>query len=229
MKIKEINIENFKRFTNIKISNIPQSAKLVVLLGPNGCGKSSLFDAFKSWHSYKGYGGIVFEPNYWKKVLEDKRNSNELINISFYDGVDSNQREQLKQAFYFRTAYRNSPEITVNSLSRIYSPLEREDGKKMINNDSTINDNYQRLVAETVNELFNTSNDNKSVKSLRDELLNKVREPLKRLFPDLLLTNVSIPTEKAEIYFKKGTVDKYGYENLSGGEKLLLIFFLILL
>ena len=226
MKIKEIKIENFRRFTNIKITNIPQNAKLVVLLGPNGCGKSSLFDAFKSWHIYNAYGSHAFEPNYCKKFLEDKRNSNELVNISFYDENSFNQHEQIKQLFYFRTAYRNSPEITVNSLSKIYSPLEQIDRKKMINNDSTIDDNYQRLISETLNELYNTSNDNKSVKSLRDELLNKVREPLKRLFPDLLLTYISLPTEKAEIYFKKGIVEKYGYENLSGGEKAAFDLFL---
>lgn len=47
MKIKEVHIDKFKRFTNLTIKNIPQNAKLVMLLGPNGCGKSSLFDAFK--------------------------------------------------------------------------------------------------------------------------------------------------------------------------------------
>ena len=50
MKIKEVHIDKFKRFTNLTIKNIPQNAKLVMLLGPNGCGKSSLFDAFKTWY-----------------------------------------------------------------------------------------------------------------------------------------------------------------------------------
>ena len=50
MKIKEVHIDKFKRFTNLTIKNIPQNAKLVMLLGPNGCGKSSLFDAFKTWN-----------------------------------------------------------------------------------------------------------------------------------------------------------------------------------
>ena len=51
MKIQSIHLQNFKRFTDLKIQNIPAIAKLVVLLGPNGCGKSSLFDAFH----YKSY------------------------------------------------------------------------------------------------------------------------------------------------------------------------------
>ena len=45
MKIKSIHLKDFKRFTNLKIEEIPETAKLVVMIGPNGCGKSSVFDA----------------------------------------------------------------------------------------------------------------------------------------------------------------------------------------
>lgn len=218
MKIKEIHAENFKRFTNITIKNIPESAKLVVLLGSNGCGKSSLFDAFKSWHLHKGYG-VNFNNDYCKKIITDSRQSFELVNIDFHNKVDYKKRDDLHHIFYFRTAYRNSPEISITSLSRISSPLEYVDGKKMIDNDSTINDNYQRLISETLEKFYSVTNDSKSVKDLREELLNMIKEPLHRLFPDLLLTGIGLVTEKAELYFSKGNVEKYGYEKLSGGEK----------
>ena len=45
MKIKSIHLKDFKRFTDLKIEEIPETAKLVVMIGPNGCGKSSVFDA----------------------------------------------------------------------------------------------------------------------------------------------------------------------------------------
>ena len=59
MKIASIHLQNFKRFTDLKIQNIPPTAKLVVLLGPNGCGKSSVFDALhdKSYE-YKTVGTL---------------------------------------------------------------------------------------------------------------------------------------------------------------------------
>ena len=45
MKIKSIHLHDFKRFTDLTISELPETARLVVLIGPNGCGKSSVFDA----------------------------------------------------------------------------------------------------------------------------------------------------------------------------------------
>ena len=47
MKIKSIKLKDFKRFTDLSIEGLPETAKLVVMIGPNGCGKSSVFDALK--------------------------------------------------------------------------------------------------------------------------------------------------------------------------------------
>ena len=49
MKIKSIKLKNFKRFTDLTIKEIPETAKLVVMIGPNGCGKSSVFDALNCY------------------------------------------------------------------------------------------------------------------------------------------------------------------------------------
>lgn len=218
MKIKEIHVEQFKRFTDLTIKGIPQTAKLVVLVGPNGCGKSSLFDAFKVWHILKGYNNGS-DNDYCKKDILERRHSFELVNIDFHNNIEAYSCEKLRESFYFRTAYRNSPEIKLTSLSKVSSPLERVDNRMMIQNDETVNDNYQRLMSKTVASLYDTSNNEKTVKTLRDELINKIREPLHRLFPDLLLTEIGLVTDKAEFYFSKGCIEKYGYEKLSGGEK----------
>ena len=218
MKIKKIHIEQFKRFTDLTISGIPETAKLVVLVGPNGCGKSSLFDAFKVWHRNKGYN-YGTNNDYCKKDLSEQRQSYQLVKIDFHNNTDTYSREKFREAFYFRTAYRNSPEIKLTSLSKVSSPLEESDGKMMIQNDETVNDNYQRLMSKTISGLYDASNNEKTVKALRDELISKIREPLHRLFPDLLLTEIGLVTDKAEFYFSKGCIEKYGYEKLSGGEK----------
>lgn len=145
MRIKEIHAEKFKRFTDLRIKAIPSTVKLVVLVGPNGCGKSSLFDAFKTWHLLKGYSNGV-DDDYCKKDKTEQRQSYDLVNIEFHNDDGHYTQDQIKEFFYFRTAYRNSPNISIRSLQTIPSPLSRADAKMMIQNDSTVDDNYQRLI-----------------------------------------------------------------------------------
>jgi AAA15 family ATPase/GTPase len=45
MKIQTFHLQNFKRFKDLHIKNIPLNAQLVLLIGANGSGKSALFDA----------------------------------------------------------------------------------------------------------------------------------------------------------------------------------------
>ena len=68
MRIKQILLKDYKRFTELEITNIPETARLVILAGPNGCGKSSLFDAFHNWRS--AYGGFAFG---WDKTYHVKQ------------------------------------------------------------------------------------------------------------------------------------------------------------
>ena len=49
MNVETLRLKNFKRFTDLKIdlSSSAAPAKLVLLIGANGSGKSSVFDAFE--------------------------------------------------------------------------------------------------------------------------------------------------------------------------------------
>ena len=46
MRIANIHLTSYKRFADLKIEDIPETARLIVLIGPNGTGKSSIFDSF---------------------------------------------------------------------------------------------------------------------------------------------------------------------------------------
>jgi len=73
MRISKIHLCNFKRFTDLTISEIPESSKLVLVIGSNGSGKSCLFDAF-DWLG-KGHAGIYVgseegdDAPYYKKEM----------------------------------------------------------------------------------------------------------------------------------------------------------------
>lgn len=44
MRITKVELKNFKRFTDLTLDGIPADTKLVLLIGANGSGKSSVFD-----------------------------------------------------------------------------------------------------------------------------------------------------------------------------------------
>jgi predicted ATP-dependent endonuclease of OLD family len=71
MHIKRIYMENFRRFTKLEIVDIPATAKLVVLAGPNGNGKSSLFDLFLRYR-YRHLGHYAWEHTYHTKISDPK-------------------------------------------------------------------------------------------------------------------------------------------------------------
>ena len=45
MKIRKIHMEDYKRFHDLTIDLGEKPKRIVALVGPNGCGKSSIFDA----------------------------------------------------------------------------------------------------------------------------------------------------------------------------------------
>ncbi len=104
MKIKEVQLNRFKRFTNLKLTGIPENAKLIVLVGPNGSGKTSLFEAFNHWYKFKGFNdrgiqdylekndGEMSAPNIWRQASQKK------VEMEFYNNQQLSQ-EQIKGKF----------------------------------------------------------------------------------------------------------------------------------
>lgn len=201
------------------IDEIPTSAKLVVLVGPNGCGKSSLFDAFKCWQLFYGFSNGVLDSSYYTKEKDSQNYPYQNISI-YFDNQEKvqNVNTKYKEAFYFRTAYRNDPDFTTNGLSRITDIYQAEQ-KKMIDNDATVRQNYERLVSKTLVNVFSKEKDDMKVSELREELIGKINKSMQNLFEDLILSGIGNPLSDGSFYFRKGVVNDFHYKNLSGGEK----------
>jgi AAA15 family ATPase/GTPase len=116
MRVSSIRLKNFKRFTDLSIAGIPATAKLVILVGPNGCGKSSLFEGL--FHHYRAQAGhgIGGEKDY---ALKDPTLAENWHGISQVEFHDQQSIKGNKRSMHFRTAYRNSADFTVSQINRL--------------------------------------------------------------------------------------------------------------
>lgn len=169
MKIKSIHIKNFKRFSDLTIQNIPETAKLVVLVGPNGCGKTSVFEAFNQWYKLHKWHHGYNDNLYLVKQSLNKPFGNidpwNDISIEYHDFQETPE-SLARGLFYFRSAYRNEPDFAVSQLKRMGNPADR--GRdNLMNTDAMVSENYQRVVSRTVKGVYSGENDLIIVKDLR--------------------------------------------------------------
>lgn len=228
MKIKRIELTEFKRFTHLIVECIPETAKLVVLVGPNGSGKTSFMEAMNHYYKYSGFndtgdfhyisktGNIekYDHAGWWSKAQR-------LVDIDFYNVIFSKTAgvSNIKGHFYFRSAYRNEPDFQIQSMQKQNDPTQVIRLSTLIQNDQTVSENYQRLISDTISGIYNEANNSKSVAELRDELTGKIRGAIKRVFVDLDLSSLGDPLTDGNFYFTKGATKNFSYLNLSAGEK----------
>jgi predicted ATPase len=220
MKIKSIKLNQFKRFSDLTITEIPETAKLIVLVGPNGSGKTSIFEALNHWYKLNAGWGVDSQ-DYIEKKGEHISAGNwyeNKVKIDFFSNQQLN-REQVKGKFYFRSAYRNEPDFTVNNLNKQTNPTINIKLQNLMQNDLTVSENYQRLVAQTLAGVYKVENNFKTVEQLREELIGKIKTSLSTVFDDLNLSSIGEPLSNGSFYFEKGLSKDFHYKNLSAGEK----------
>jgi energy-coupling factor transporter ATP-binding protein EcfA2 len=214
MRITSIHLRNFKRFTDVVIRDIPETAKLVVIIWPNGCGKSSLFDALLQWYRSNTGFGVHGDELYYRKSPDQPFGWTESVTVVLAGGAVPH-----RGCLYVRTAYRNDPDFAISGINRPNAPSETIRFNRIIDNDQAVSENYQRLVYDTMAAVYNVDNDTKTVAVLREELVGQIRSSMKAVFGDLILNNISDPLGAGAFYFEKGVAKSYHYKNLSGGEK----------
>ncbi len=244
MKIKKIQLKNFKRFTDITISDIPKTSKLVLLIGSNGSGKSSLFDAF-DWLS-KGVNKELPYISGVENLTYYRKNSNfeSAALIEFEDGrvIQKtgnyvNEGKELIKIFLGRSSNRIVPRIS-NDAKLANVPTDLDSPATYIENDTRfINDMFLffQLINQALKEPFFTGKQVDTLKIFND-YINPINQSLAKIFGDDVNTTIQIvsfqdptPTSNAKLLFKKGE-STINYDLLSHGEKqviILLINFIV--
>ncbi|MGH6736893.1 MAG: AAA family ATPase [Methyloceanibacter sp.] len=215
LRILLVRLDHFRRFTQLEIRDIPDTVRLVVLAGPNGSGKSSLFDAFALWHQINAHHSWKGDLSYYSKLSNLQLEIQKRTKVAVYPGSDPLRKE----AFYFRTAYRNDPEFTLNRLDRVGPAVDEFRFRRMIEGDATVTQNYQRLASQAFEDVFDRESPTTTIGDFRERVVGNIRDSIKRLFPDLILNSLGNPLDHGTFRFDKGGSKAFEYKNLSGGEK----------
>ena len=227
MRIQNVRMTNYKRFTNLQIADIPESARLVVLIGPNGTGKSSVFDAFhlKSRSRLNNFRLEGDRGNYYYKeddvspTPHTTAEVSESIDVQFHS-VDPNAVEWAT-TFHIRSPYRNEADFQLDNLAPVKSASELERFVRIIDQDQAVSDNYKRLAWKRQMDLDGDAPDETTFGKYRECFLGELQAIMTDLFadPTLQLQDFGGMRDAGVFRFSKGTSKNFHYKNLSGGEK----------
>ena len=165
VKFKKCTIKNFKRFTSLIVQNIPQTTRLIILVGPNGCGKSSFFDALYTWYKMESGKTMGWQNDYHSKSNSLRQEFRNNFTIDFHDL----QPEEKHKMLYVRTAYRNDPEFTMHTIERDVDSTRRVLFERMIDNDMAVSQNYKKLVNQGFKDLYTKKEDQTTFAQYREE------------------------------------------------------------
>ncbi|WP_291725662.1 AAA family ATPase [Bernardetia sp.] len=237
MRITQIHLQNFKRFTDLTIKDIPQDSKLVLLIGANGSGKSSVFDAFV-FANEMFKNNISYEKqflDYWTKD-EEKNTTIEIeadeFKITSHDtwGLFKGQTSKpvyspdSKFIFYGRTSFRQIPRLTRKSLGQQEFDFEKDSDrpKYFIDRDERFENDVEKITGIILNDVFIKK---QSGEEINQKYIEPINNSLQNIFGDengtkLELLSIIPPLDGkvAQINFRKGNTE-FHYNQLSAGEK----------
>jgi AAA15 family ATPase/GTPase len=244
MKIKSLQLKNFKRFTDLTLQDIPENAKLVLLIGSNGSGKSSVFDAFELFSDliHRSQSQTMNPMNFsGGKDYQYYHKGNSLLDINlnftnnhircyfkdFNSGFVDKKAKFLPNAFYGRSAVRYLSRLTKTSIGETINIAKDADKPNYyIDEDKRFSNDIDLLIKDVVDKIFKGINTD-STQQL-DEIklfLEKINDAFPRIFGSnngtkLSFKSFSPPAEgkPSQLIFLKG-ISEISYNLLSAGEK----------
>jgi len=222
MRIQRLRLKGFKRFDDLTIDLGEHPARIVALVGPNGCGKSSVFDAFEERlkdvkNTSQGsevqsfFSKFMFHPD--PLLLSQQYNKSEAIQVT----MEGQAQGVTKKTFHIRSAYRFTPKLDVQSITA--QPDLLDDTRRPTSSiaiDSRLQENYERLLGLSHAEWDHGT---KSGPEFRAELLGKINQVLTEVLDVRIFSLGSVMQRKGQLYFEKDDAKEFPYQNLSSGEK----------
>lgn len=236
MKITNLRLHRFKRFTDLSIKNLPTDTRLVLLIGSNGSGKSSILDAFNciSQVAHHGVNGIQNRAYYKKysgsefKIDVDLDNGKQL----HCSGNGINDKELGKQ-FYGRPSLQIVPQIQNRAeVDQIKNDSDRVDA--FILPDTRFNNDVHQYISD-INDAIRApifKGEQADVLQIFYDFIQPLNDALNRIFGFDNQTVIRISkfedagmNRPPKLIFSKGH-SEIPYDLLSHGEKQVIVLLL---
>ncbi|BCL67086.1 hypothetical protein Hhaem_07990 [Haemophilus haemolyticus] len=229
MKVSKVTIKDFKRFKDLTLDLGENPAKIIALVGTNGCGKSSVLDAFIACG--KDYGGRIRDfdtPEIFYRT--DNRNVRQLISIDYLDNDGNNinnndlyynhefYKNNKAVIFSFRSPYRYNTKLNITE-TKATEPIEKNvDGASCsLSLDSKVESNYRRLLG-----FYNQVMEEEDIKpsEARIKVIGLLNQSIRNCL-DLEIVNLgNVERNNGTLSFKKSDSDiTFSFDSLSAGEK----------
>ena len=225
MFIKKIYMNEYKRFHELTIDLGDNPKRIVALVGPNGCGKSCVFDAMLYLtNNYSHIGSSNNKDYRYHSLQQNPGYSSSNIKIEFdignYIQVYNQKRAQGSQntIFSFRSSFRYNSELKVRNVVSINDISENTYGASTTSDlDQRIEQNYRRLLAKY--NRYRDENDLRPSEAI-NYIIGKLNDSLTSCL-DLTICNIgNVDDDKGTMFFKKSDSDiQFEYNVLSAGEK----------
>lgn len=222
-------MKDYKRFHDLTIDLGENPKRIVALVGPNGCGKSSVFDSmlYLNRSGIQNIGRNINSKDYhYHSLCQDPgyNFTNGKIKIDFTTGTFDSILRELKKIgkgntiFSFRSSFRYNSDLKLKQTTAIDDITKNNYGASTASDlDQRITEDYKRLLAK-YNNYLNQKDLRPS--EARNHIIGELNESLKKCL-DLEISSMgSVESDKGTLYFKKNDSDiEFDYNVLSAGEK----------
>ncbi len=225
MKIKKIHMNGYKRFLDLTIDLGDQPARIVALVGPNGCGKSSVFDAMLFLtNAYDHIGGTGNKNYTYHSLLNNPAYNYKNVSVVFDSGdfshIYNNKREAglQKTLFSFRSSFRYNSSLNVTESKAVSNILDNNYGASSASDiDQRIDQNYRRLQIK-YNKYLNDTDCRPS--EAKAHIIGELNAAISNCL-SLKIDNLGdVEAGKGTFFFiKPDTQSTFQYDVLSSGEK----------
>jgi len=226
MKIKKLHLKNgYKRFHDLTIDLGDNPKRIIALIGPNGCGKSSVLDGLLFHNNaYTRIGGKDQKDFNYHSMSQVPSFNYQNVEIEFDNGnfyTVRQQRETLGKTntiFSFRSPYRYNSNLKVTQ-SKATTEIRLNNYGATVSSDldDKMEENYRRLYIKFNNYLHTQDCTPSQAKA---KIIGDLNSTLRNCLDLEIMSIGSIESNQGTLYFKKTDHPKeFEFNVLSSGEK----------